>query len=140
MPDEQKGNQTVSYRRDLFRGYYDISNLHQSGEDLKKQARDAYLSERKRQEEGEALLSSVDFDAAILVWQNQVKLEIKLPKRQNLHEEDLGLTEDEQRELHNWELQAIYDQGGALNWPGFYYPNQQIIDLIERKLKEKGLK
>ena len=123
----------------MLRDYFDISESKQSdesGKEIRRLARDAYFAERKRQREGEALLNSVDFDAAILVWQHQVNLEIRLSNKRNINEGALGLTEKEQNELHNWKLQAIYDQGGALNWPGFYYPNPQILHLIERKLKE----
>lgn len=127
----------------MFGNYFDISELEQSderGNELRRMARDAYFAEKKRQREGEALLNSVDFDAAILVWQHQVNLEIRLANKRNLDEDALELSETEQKELNNWKLQAIYDQGGALNWPGFYYPNQQILRLVERKLKEKGVR
>ena len=127
----------------MFRGYDDISKSkgsQESGDELRRMARDAYLAEKKRQSEGEALLDSVDFDVAILVWQHRVNLEIRLPDKRNIDEGALGLTEKEQNELHNWKLQAIYDQGGALNWPGFYHPNQQILQFVDQKLREKGLK
>lgn len=127
----------------MFKGYRDVSQLGESqlgSDDLRKMAKDSYLAEKKRQREGEALLNSVDFDAAIVVWQNRVSLEIRLSNRHNLDEAALDLSEKEQKELDNWKLQAIYDQGGALNWPGFYYPNEQIVQLINRRLKERGLK
>ena len=127
----------------MFRNYFDISKLEQSnehGNELRRIAKEAYIAEKKRQREGEALLNSVDFNAAILIWQHQVKLEIRLPDKRNLNEDALELSEREQKELNNWMLQAIYDQGGALNWPGFYYPNEQILHFVERKLKEKGFR
>ena len=127
----------------MFRGYDDISKSKESqerGDELKRMARDAYFAEEKRQREGDALLNSVDFVVAILVWQHRVNLEIRLADKRNIDEDALGLTEKERNELHNWKLQAIYDQGGALNWPGFYYPNRQILHFVDRKLREKGLK
>ena len=127
----------------MFRGYDDIcksKESKESGDELRRMARDAHFAEEKRQKEGEALLNSVGFVVAILVWQHRVNLEIRLPDKRNIDEDALVLTEKERTDLHNWKLQAIYDQGGALNWPGFYYPDRQILQFVERKLEEKGFR
>jgi len=58
----------------MFESYFDISGLKgsdESGNELGRIAREAYVAEKKRRREDEALLNSVDFDAAILVWQHQ---------------------------------------------------------------------